>query len=278
MLPNLIIFGAAKAGTSSLHWFLEAHPDIFMSNPKELSFFLPDRNWSRGIDWYSQHFSSLSAEQALIRGESTPYYGRGWKCSGIPERIESVLPEAKFICIARSPIERMISEYHHRRSNGTESRGIDEAMRDLRYHEWSRYYDQVTRYTEVFGMDNVLVVIAERLFDNDGGEIRRIAKFLEVDPNPLLGRSFKRVNRTANRAVRPQVIRRLATTGVYRAASKGIPPSVRQKWRSVTSQKYSQEERTRRPSESTMEWMRTVLQEDTEGLKRMLDDPIADWT
>src|SRR6187399_2211355 len=55
-LPNLIVIGAQKCGTSGLHYYLSLHPEIWMSRPKELNFFLEERNWPRGVDWYRDHF------------------------------------------------------------------------------------------------------------------------------------------------------------------------------------------------------------------------------
>ena len=55
-LPNLIVIGSQKCGTSVLHYYLSLHPEVSMSKPKELNFFIEERNWPRGIDWYRGHF------------------------------------------------------------------------------------------------------------------------------------------------------------------------------------------------------------------------------
>ncbi len=52
-LPNLVVIGAQKCGTSGLHYHLGLHPEISMSKPKELNFFIEERNWPRGPDWYA---------------------------------------------------------------------------------------------------------------------------------------------------------------------------------------------------------------------------------
>jgi hypothetical protein len=172
----------------------------------------------------------------------------------------------------------MISEYHHRRSNGTEHRDIDEALYDVqRYHEWSRYFDQIARYIEVFGVEQVLVLIAERLFNDDEAEASRLARFLGLDPHPFLGKSFTHANPTSNRAVRPTTIRRLAATPVYRAVSKRTSEPVRQIWRRATSTKYTLQERNRRPSDATIEWVIATLRNDTDQLRRLMGDPINEW-
>ena len=64
-LPNLIVIGAQKCGTTSLHYYLGVHPDIFMSREKELRYFVEEFNWGKGIDWYRSHFGA----NASILGE-----------------------------------------------------------------------------------------------------------------------------------------------------------------------------------------------------------------
>ena len=70
MLPNLIIIGAAKAGTTSLPFYLGLHPHISMSKEKELDFFARERNWNKGIEWYESQFNA----NVQICGEASPCY------------------------------------------------------------------------------------------------------------------------------------------------------------------------------------------------------------
>src|ERR671915_243608 len=69
-LPNLVIIGAQKCGTSVLHYYLGLHPEVSMSKPKELNFFIEERNWPRGVEWYRGHFDP----EARVRGEASPNY------------------------------------------------------------------------------------------------------------------------------------------------------------------------------------------------------------
>ena len=73
MLPNLLIIGAQKCGTTSLHAYLDLHPNVHMAAEKELDFFIADRAWRNGPDWYAQRFR----DDALVRGEASPNY-TGW--------------------------------------------------------------------------------------------------------------------------------------------------------------------------------------------------------
>lgn len=126
-LPNLIIIGAMKSGTTSLHHYLNLHPEICMSRQKELNFFIEERNWSRGIQWYKSHFEA----EAKIYGESSPNYTMYPIWKSVPERMFSVIPETKLIYIIRNPIEQIISHYVHKYAVGKENRSIEQALANL---------------------------------------------------------------------------------------------------------------------------------------------------
>src|SRR5690606_11798413 len=105
-LPNLVVIGAMKCGTSALHALLDHHPEIAMSRPKELNFFLGDDggashdwmlgNWRRGLRWYAGHFPVT----ARVRGESSP----GYTSPAHPEaagRMAAVIPDARLVYLVR---------------------------------------------------------------------------------------------------------------------------------------------------------------------------------
>jgi len=74
MLPNLVIIGAAKCGTTSLHYYLNLHPQIFMSEMKELNFFAHEGHWKLGVKWYELQFPANMKRNIKIYGEATPKY------------------------------------------------------------------------------------------------------------------------------------------------------------------------------------------------------------
>lgn len=121
MLPNLVVIGGMKCGTSSLHYYLSLHPQISMSEPKELSFFA--ENWPRGRDWYEAHFP----EDLPIRGESSPNYMKHPAFPGVPERMVSLVPDAKLVYLVRDPIARIV------RTTSTRTRGGESGGR------WTRH-------------------------------------------------------------------------------------------------------------------------------------------
>ena len=108
MLPNFIIAGAEKSGTSSLLFYMSEHEDIFTPAKKEIHFFDDGDNFNEGIDWYKQWFTGWSGEKAI--GECTPIYMYFPECA---QRIHDVYPEMKLIFILRNPVDRAYSNYWH---------------------------------------------------------------------------------------------------------------------------------------------------------------------
>src|SRR5215211_9390855 len=107
-LPNFLVIGAMKAGTTSLYHYLRHHPQVFMPEIKELNFFNPLRNWRRGVEWYEEQFEGIPDSVVAIGEASTSYTKFPW-IREVPARITSVLGEIRLIYVVRDPIERMQS-------------------------------------------------------------------------------------------------------------------------------------------------------------------------
>lgn len=121
----LLVIGAMKAGTSSLHRYLDLHPDIAMSGKKELDYFLGEKNWRRGKLWYA---SQLRWGTSRYIGESSPNYSKAHLHPGVAQRIYAAEPNARLIFSARDPLARAVSHYLHNVVNGREWRSMDEAL------------------------------------------------------------------------------------------------------------------------------------------------------
>lgn len=180
-LPNLIIIGAVKCGTTSLHYYLGLHPQIFMSREKELNFSVRERNWDKGIEWYRSNFRVNSK----IRGETSPAYSGYPFLKGVPERMHAVIPDAKLIYIVRDPIERIISGYVQRYSDGRENRTIEEVLKYIDdstpFLIRSRYYLQLSQYLDYFPRSSILIITTEDLHHARWQTLQKVFKFLDVD-------------------------------------------------------------------------------------------------
>jgi hypothetical protein len=179
-LPNLVVVGGLKCGTTSLHHYLNLHPEIEMSRPKELNFFVAELNWPLGPEWYTSHFSG----RAAVRGESSPHYTNRPRFEGVPERMRSVLGEARLVYMVRDPIDRMLSHYLHPVGGGYDNRTLTDAFADPEsaYVTRSRYFFQLEPYLEAFGEERIEIVGREELKRDRAATMRRVFDFLGVDP------------------------------------------------------------------------------------------------
>jgi hypothetical protein len=180
-LPNLIVIGAQKCGTSVLHYYLSLHPEVSMSKPKELNFFIEERNWPRGLDWYKAQFDA----EATVRGEASPNYTAFPQHEGVPERMHSVVPEAKLIFMVRDPLERIAAHWVHnyakRREKGTLAETL--AHPNTSYLNRSKYAMQLERFLALYPKQQVMVFQQSELRLQRMETLRKVFEFVGVDPD-----------------------------------------------------------------------------------------------
>ena len=180
-LPNLIVIGAQKCGTSVLHYYLSLHPEVSMSKPKELNFFIEERNWPRGLDWYKAQFDA----EATVRGEASPNYTAYPQHEGVPERMHSVVPEAKLIFMVRDPLERIAAHWVHnyakRREKGTLAETL--AHPNTSYLNRSKYAMQLERFLALYPKQQVMVFQQSELRLQRMETLRKVFEFVGVDPD-----------------------------------------------------------------------------------------------
>jgi hypothetical protein len=107
--PDFIVIGAMKCGTTTLYRMLAEHPDIGMSRDKEPDFFIVEKNFRRGPQWYSDQFD----HSARLHGEASPNYSKAEAFAGVPERIRSHCRGVRLIYAVRDPVVRFLSQYRH---------------------------------------------------------------------------------------------------------------------------------------------------------------------
>lgn len=195
-LPNLIIIGAMKCGTTSLHFQLRRHPQIAMSRSKELNFFSWERNWKRGVEWYAARFP----DGTPIRGESSPSYSWAARFPRVPLRMHAVVPDARLVYMVRDPVERLISHWVHTVADGTERRSLAEVSRDEHFIDRSSYWRQISLYLDHYPSSRILVVAMEDLSRDPASTQRTVLEFLDVDPEVRL--PDLRLHRTGGKRLR----------------------------------------------------------------------------
>jgi hypothetical protein len=178
-LPNLVIIGGLKCGTTSIHHYLGLHPEIQMSKPKELNFFARELNWDLGLDWYASRFDG----RFKVRGESSPHYTNLPRFRGVPERIKQHCPDARLIYMVRDPIKRILSHWVHATGAGYETGELVEVLSnpDTSYVNRSRYWMQLQPYLEHFDREQIEIIAQEELQSEREATMRKAFAFAGVD-------------------------------------------------------------------------------------------------
>ena len=227
-LPDFLVIGAQKAGTTALYAYLREHPAITGPSWKEVSYF--DRHYARGEAWYRGNFPNLARARGKLVGEASPSYL--FHPLG-PERVRALLPEARLVALVRNPVDRALSHHNHEVALGREElsfedaldaeeerlRGEDEKLAaDAHYfsREWwshaykarGRYAEQLERWLAVFPREQLLIVPSEDLGAEPAQTYARVVEFLGAPPHRR--DSFPRVFERQYEPMRSQTRERLA--------------------------------------------------------------------
>jgi Sulfotransferase domain len=188
MLPNFVVIGPPRCGTTWLHYNLKKHPEVFVPNAGEVHFF--DTDFDKSLAHYESFFDAWSGQKAV--GEITPSYLSGAYSANarIPEMMRDCLPRAKLIAVLRNPVERAYSHYLHNVAQDacnlrlTFEEKLEQRPQILRE---GLYADHLTRYLELFDRRQMLILLYDDLQANVFAFLRRIYEFLEVDPSFVSG-------------------------------------------------------------------------------------------
>lgn len=180
-LPDAVCIGASKCGTTSLHYYLHAHPEIGVPRSKEVHFFLDPGNWRRGQEWYRQQFPHRRVLVESFGGGYSHYPVR----QGVAQRMSEVLPHGKFIYMVRDPVERMISRYVHNVCELLEHAEPAEAFSgsplENVYVSESLYFTQLSQFLAYFDASRFLIVDYDSFMTRRKETLRQIFHFLGVD-------------------------------------------------------------------------------------------------
>lgn len=186
-LPNFLVIGAYKAGTTSLYFYLKEHPDVFMSPLKEPRYFAYDatnpkhRESSsfpiKSMEAYRDLFSGVSKQQAV--GEASPGYLHSRRAASA---IRAQIPDAKLIVSLRNPVDRTASVYTMLSGSGKEKRPLEEALQnDTELVRSSLYYEDIRHYMDLFGKDTLKILLFDDLEADALAVMRDVYGYLKVD-------------------------------------------------------------------------------------------------
>lgn len=197
ILPNFLIIGPGKSGTTALYGILVQHPEIYMSPVKEPHFFSFDgagdntvvfgyghrkivlaecTTMVRNIEDYAKLFIGVKDEKAI--GEASPSYLSNQQA---PAKIYQYIPKAKLIAVFRNPINRSYSHYLHNFASTRESRDFVTALKAGHYLKEGYYSIYVKRYLKIFDQKQLGLFLYDDFRADFGSFIRQVLQFLEVD-------------------------------------------------------------------------------------------------
>jgi hypothetical protein len=275
-LPNVIIIGAGKAGTTALHDYLDLHPEIAMAADKELNFFL-DPDARERTDEYASFFDGT----APLRGESSPWYTADPLISGVPGRIASTIPDAKLIYLVRDPIARALGEYAQYAAVWDRI-PIEHAFRHLgdprdRYTALGRYAHQLDRYLKHFPTEQILVVDQAELLADRQRTLRTVFRFLGADEDFVSDRFDRLINTTAARRRTTPAWRRLRGSRVL-GLIKRLPERWREALLGPARRLMSRPPEPRpEPSPELREELRTIYAEDVARFRELVGREFPSW-
>jgi hypothetical protein len=205
-LPDTLIVGAQKGGTTSLADYLLEHPDVVRSRCKEIHFF--DINHPNGVNWYRSHFEvgrrrklrSLVAGRRLVTVDASPYYLFHPLAAS---RCSQLLPKARIIIMLRDPVARAYSQYHHEVRIQFESLSFERALEaepgrlrgeieklhaDPCYHSIAHqhfsylsrgiYLPQISSWLKYYGPDRILILSSEQFLADPARQYQWVLRFL----------------------------------------------------------------------------------------------------
>jgi len=206
VLPDFIIIGAHKSGTTALYDYLIEHPNVLAASDKEIHFF--DLNYAKGVGWYRARFPTFLAKflasrlrkGPVLTGEASPYY---ILYPHTPKRVRALMPDVKIIVMLRNPIDRAYSHHHHeiRKKRETQSfedvirleperlRGeVDKILRDECYISYNHnyyshlsrgiYIDQIKNWHEHFPREQMMIIRSEDFFADAARVYADVQRFL----------------------------------------------------------------------------------------------------
>jgi len=201
VLPDFLVIGTMKGGTTSFFNYLVEHPQVRPPFRKEIKFF--DIHYIQGPGWYRAHFPlGYKMKIGAVTGEATPYYIFH---PTAPQRIAQTLPQVRLITLLRNPVDRAYSHYNHMLRVGREPLSFEEAIEreperlageaekiiaDPRYSTFKhlhysylargRYIEQLRQWFKFFPREQMLILSSEDLYSSPASVYGVAVAFLGI--------------------------------------------------------------------------------------------------
>ena len=235
VMPDFIIIGVQRGGTTSLYQYLTEHPNVAPALRKEVHFF--NINFHKGIGWYKAHFPTLILmywqkklfKRHIITGEASAYY---LVHPHVARRAFDTVPKAKIIVLLRNPVDRAWSSYHMQRLWRVEPLSFEDAIEtederlhgevqkmldDERYYSFNHnrysyltrgiYIDHLKVWMDTFPREQILILRSEDLYSDPESTVDKVFRFLDLPSWKL--REYKKYNYLSKKVMDPSTRRQL---------------------------------------------------------------------
>jgi hypothetical protein len=296
MHPNFFIIGPPKCASTSLHFYLGQHPQVYTSKIKETLFF--SRDYAKGMDFYEQYFEE--AKDATAIGEATPVYSF---LTFTADRIKKHYPNARIILCFRNPMDRAFSSWLMQRGMGVEKAGFRQAMemnlkqmpttnlegetgsqtwlnsignfdegesRLRTYLQAGMYAQTIKNWEKRFSQDQIKVVFMEDLKNNFDSTMKSLFVHIGVNadfviPNKEVANFYfdRKANRISNKIIGIQ-----GTRFIAKRIPKSIKNIFKNRWRVKEVPKISYDDRV---------WLWNIFKDDVAELERMTGRDLSTW-
>ena len=291
-LPSFIVIGAPKCATTSLHAYLATHPQIWMSQQKELHFFTdtPWGSWKNGVDWYRAQFKE--GREYSQRGESSPGYSIDGFTSGVVEKMTPLLPDVKLVYMLRDPLARTRSHYTEELYNrhippelslqqileaGPDEPGLHGD--NYRYMVYtSLYHRQLSIYLQQYSLEQIYFMSMETLQTQPLEALRGLFRFLGVDEEFVPPNLNQKLNEKAEKRLRvvnpTALVRNLPG---YETVSRALPKTLKSRYRRAISREIDHEALTQISDEHQAR-LRELFAPDIAALRAVTGQTFAEWS
>lgn len=276
-LPNVIVVGAMKAGTTSMHNYLDLHPEITVSIDKEARFFQdPDL-----LDWvgiYQRNFTPGTR----YRAESTPIYSKFPVCPGVVDRMADLVPDARIIYMVRDPIDRIVAEHVEQMQWNAATRTLDAELAEPdeptnSLVASSRYATQLALYQARFGKDRVMVIDLADLGADTAGTMSEVFEFLGLDSPDLDADDFRTFNARDDKGTYPAWSWRIRHSSIGRAVNM-LPAGLRLRATSTFWRVLRKPVQVPEMHPETRAHLRAHLQPEIDALRATTGKAFATWS
>jgi hypothetical protein len=291
-MPNLFVIGAAKCGTSSLHEYLDLHPEISMSDVKEPRYFIRHQvGLSQPVVGSRREYLALFEPGTKIRGEASVGYSSWPAVDGVPRAISDETENPRFIYLVRDPVETVLSGLTQMQSDSwfpEDSTGTAITVEDVlnssdtplesRVLRSVMFMTQLRQYLQVFPADTILILDSDELRNRRRETLAEVFSFLGVDPDfrhPRFGEEF---NAGSDLRRKSGFYRSLVRVGWLRALVYRLPRGLRQRVIGAVSRPLSTPLPRVTATPEQRSQLKAILSPEVEDLREFTGKPFSSWS